>query len=262
MNLGLAGKSAIVCAASKGLGRASALELAAEGANVAICARDEDRLAQTRREIDKAGGRCVAVVADMKVEADRARFFETAARELGPIDILVNNAGGPPPGGATAFGVADYRDAVELNMLSAIDMSARALPSMRERGFGRIVNIVSIAALQPIPHLALSNAARAGLLGYAKTLASEVARDGVTVNSLCPGSILTDRVRSMLPEGADEHSIPESGPLADLIRAIPVGRMGRPDEFGAVVAFLASERASYMTGVALLVDGGACRAIF
>ncbi len=261
MDLGLEGKNALVCAASKGLGRACALELAAEGVNIALCARGKESLKQTADEIREFGVRAVPVIADMSLEEDRARFFERAVEELSKIDILVNNAGGPPPGGYAAFDLEDYRRALELNMLSAVDLTGRAMPGMIERQWGRVINIVSIAVKQPVDGLILSNAARAGLVGYAKTVATEVAAKGVTVNNACPGVMLTDRVRQLLGEDADLYTKPESGPVADVIRGLPAQRMGSPEEFGALVAFLASERASYITGVTLCVDGGAHRGL-
>ncbi len=261
MDLGLEGKNALVCAASKGLGRACALELAAEGANVALCARGKEGLKQTANELREYGVRAVPIIADMSSEEDRARIFETATEELAGIDILVNNAGGPPPGGYETFGLDDYRKAVELNMLSSIDLTNRAMPAMIDREWGRVINIVSISVKQPVDGLILSNASRAGLVGYAKTVATQVAALGVTVNNVCPGLILTDRVRQLLGGDADLYTKPESGPVADVIRGLPAGRMGSPEELGALVAFLASERASYITGVTLCVDGGAHRGL-
>ena len=261
MDLGLEGKNALVCAASKGLGRACALELAAEGVNIALCARGKEKLKSTADEIREFDVRAVPVIADMSREENRQRFFQTALEELGSIDILINNAGGPPPGGWAAFGLDDYRAAVELNMLSSVDLTNRALPAMIKQGWGRVINIVSIAVKQPVDGLILSNASRAGLIGYAKTVATEVADKGVTVNNVCPGVMLTDRIRQLLGEDADLYTRPESGPVSGVIRGLPARRMGSPEEFGAAVAFLASERASYITGVTLCVDGGAYRGL-
>ncbi len=261
MDLGLENKNALVCAASKGLGKACAMELAAEGANIALCARGKEDLKHTADELREFGVRAVPIVADMSAEEDRERIFTTAVEELGNIDILINNAGGPPPGGYENFSLDDYRAAVELNMLSSVDLTNRVLPMMIERKWGRVINIVSIAVKQPVDGLILSNASRAGLVGYAKTVATQVAMHGVTVNNICPGLILTDRVRQLLGGNADLYSKPESGPVADVIRGLPAGRMGSPEELGALAAFLASERASYITGVTLCVDGGAHRGL-
>jgi 3-oxoacyl-[acyl-carrier protein] reductase len=262
MDLGLKGKNALVCAGSRGLGRACALMLAGEGTHIALCARGRERLKKTADEIRDCGVRAVPLLGDISVAEDRKRIFDAAVRELGPLDILINNAGGPPPGGYANFGPEDYRNALGLKMISSIDMTNMALPGMIDQGFGRIVNIVSIAARQPIDGLILSNASRAGLLGFAKSVATEVADKGVTINNVCPGAILTDRIRQLIGEDADERSVPKSGPLAEVVRNIPAKRMGRPEEFAAAVVFLASEAASYITGSTILVDGGLCKGIF
>jgi 3-oxoacyl-[acyl-carrier protein] reductase len=257
MDLGIRGRVALVTAASKGLGRASAEALAAEGVDLALCARTPGPLEETARAIrDRHGVEVFAVTGDMATEAGRMVVVEMALGRYRRIDILVANAGGPPPGGFAHFDLDAYRSALELNLLSAIDLARRVAPGMVERKWGRIVNIASIAVKQPIPNLILSNTARTALIGFAKTLATELAPDGVLVNTVCPGTIFTDRIKALA--GVDTAEAVRPGtPIGDLVARVPLGRMGRPEEFGAVVAFLASERASYLTGATIQVDGGA-----
>jgi 3-oxoacyl-[acyl-carrier protein] reductase len=240
MDLGLTGRRAAVAAASKGLGRACAVALAREGARVAICARDRDEV-----EAAAAADGLVPFVADVSTPEGAAGFARDARAALGGLDILVPNAGGPPPGGfADVSDPAEYARAFQLNALSTIALCAEAVPAMQAQQWGRVVAITSIAVRQPIPSLILSNTARAGATGFLKTLAREVAPDGVTVNSLQPGIHDTDRIRQ-LSGGATS---------AD---GIPAGSVGRPDDFGAVCAFLCSEQARFITGAAIPVDGGA-----
>ncbi len=243
MDLGLKDKRAAVAASSAGLGLATARALLDEGAHVAICGRDTDRLSAAAASLD---GDVIAIEADVATTAGATSFTETASERLGGIDILVANAGGPPPGAATSTPLDSYRSALEMNLLSAIAMCQIAVPGMRERGWGRILAITSIGARQPIPFLAASTTARTGLTGFLKTLATEVAPDGVTVNSIQPGSHLTDRLRSLASDQFDR-----------LVDDIPTGRVGDPDDFGAAAAFLCSEQARFITGTSLLVDGGA-----
>jgi 3-oxoacyl-[acyl-carrier protein] reductase len=239
MDLRIAGRRAAVAAASRGLGFATAAALAAEGAHVAICGRDQDSIAEAA---DRVGNRAVPLVADVS-SAGGAQSFVGAARDaLGGIDILVTNAGGPPRGDFSSTDLDGYLAAFELNCLSVITMCNAAVPEMRRRRWGRVVAITSIAVRQPIPGLILSNTARAGATGFLKTLAREVAGDGVTVNSLQPGTHDTDRVRQL---GLTDAS------------GIPAGEIGRPERFGAIAAFLCSEQASFLTGSAIPVDGGA-----
>jgi 3-oxoacyl-[acyl-carrier protein] reductase len=241
MELGLSGKTAAIAAASSGLGFASAAALAAEGARVAICGRDRARIDEAADRI----GDAVPLVADVSTP-DGAKAFVVAARAaLGEIDILVTNAGGPPPGtfGSTDFDL--YEPALALNLLSVVAMCQAAVPSMQERGWGRVVGITSISVRQPMESLILSNTARAGATAFLKTLAREVARDGVTVNSVQPGSHATDRLRQL-----------HGGDLEQAAKAVPARKVGDPADFGAIVAFLCSQQAQFVTGAAIPVDGG------
>jgi 3-oxoacyl-[acyl-carrier protein] reductase len=239
MDLGISGRRAAVAAASRGLGFATASALAGEGVRVAMCSRDGDAIADAARTI---GRDAVPITADVST-ANGARGFVDAAREaLGGVDILVTNAGGPPPGDFSSTRVDQYLAALELNCLSVIAMCDAAVPEMRQQRWGRVVAITSIAVRQPIPQLILSNTARAGATGFLKTLAREVAGDGVTVNSLQPGMHDTERVRELGNADTD---------------GIPAGTMGRPDDFGAIAAFVSSDHARFLTGAAIHVDGGA-----
>jgi 3-oxoacyl-[acyl-carrier protein] reductase len=239
MDFEISGRRAAVAAASRGLGFATAAALAGEGVRVAMCSRDGDAIGEAARRI---GHDAVPLTADVST-ANGARSFVDAAREaLGGIDILVTNAGGPPPGDFSSTGVDQYLAALELNCLSVIAMCDAAVPGMRRQRWGRVLAITSIAVRQPIPQLILSNTARAGATGFLKTLAREVAGDGVTVNSLQPGIHDTERVRQLGNADTD---------------AIPAGTMGRPEDFGAIAAFVASEHARFLTGTAIHVDGGA-----
>ncbi len=246
MDLGISGKRAAVAAASKGLGLGVARALAEEGVQVAICGRHRDTIDAAAAAI---GPGAVAIVADV-AHVDGARGFVRDAREaLGGIDILVLNAGGPPAGDFAHTTVDQYLEAFELNCRGAIAMCYEAVPEMRERGWGRVVAITSIAVRQPIPNLILSNTARAGLTGFLRTLAREIAHDGVTVNSLLPGLHATERVTTLYGSGGD----PAAG--------IAAGEIGDPADFGRIGAFVCSEHARYLTGTAIQVDGGAYGAL-
>lgn len=234
MDLGIAGRRAAVAAASQGLGFATAAALAAEGVRVAICSREKGRIGESAERI---GGDAVPLVADVGSPEGAAGFVAAATEALGGVDILVPNAGGPPSGNFDSTAVDAYPEALGLNLMSVVAMCKAAVPEMRERGWGRVVAITSLAVRQPMPDLILSNTARAGATGFLKTLAREVAADGVTVNSVQPGRHDTERLRAL---GHDDDSAP----------------IGRPEDFGAVVAFLCSEQAKFLTGAAVHVDGG------
>jgi len=238
MDLGLTGRRAAVAGASSGLGLGSAKALAAEGVQVAICGRDEDRL---RRGAADVGHGCEAIVADVGDVDGAARFVADAEAALGgPLDILVPNAGGPPAGTFTSTELDAYPEALDLNLMSVVAMCKAAVPGMQDRGWGRIVAITSLSVRQPIPMLILSNTARAGATAFLKTLALEVAGDGVTVNSVQPGLHDTPRLDAL-------YSAEQKAEM----------RMGDPDDFGSVVTFLCSDQARFVTGLQLHVDGGA-----
>ena len=257
MDLGLRGKVACVAAASSGLGKASALELAREGARVAICARHEDRLQQAAREIREAtGAEVLPVVADVTRAEDIRRFVQTAARTWGQVDVLVTNAGGPPAGTFEDFSDEDWLAAFRLNFLSTQRLIQAALPYMKANRWGRIITITSVSAKQVLDNLILSNAIRAGVHGLVKSLAQELGPYNITINAICPGPILTERLQALLENAARTKGITMEEAQSGWVRQIPLGRLGQPHEFGAVVAFLASERASFVNGVLLQVDGG------
>ncbi len=263
MDLGLAGKVAVVAASSKGLGKATALVLAREGALVTVNGRDRDRLAATAREIrEETGADVLEVVGDLSEPTASADLIARTVERWGGLDILVCNAGGPPPGTFATFPEDQpWLDAINLNLMSTLRLSRAALPHLEARGSGSITNIVSISAKQPIPNLVLSNTARTAVIGLAKSLATEVAGRNIRVNSICPGSILTDRIRSI-----SEMRSRETGEDVDAILkaegdAIPMGRHGTAEEFANVVAFFASPAAAYVTGVTVQVDGGSYKGL-
>ncbi|WP_374713144.1 SDR family oxidoreductase [Symbiobacterium terraclitae] len=257
MDLGLTGKIAWVTAASTGLGYASALALAREGCDLAICSRSEEAISSAAGRIRQETGRKVlAMAADVSRKEDLERFVAAALAEYGGVDIVVSNTGGPPAGGFLDFDDDAWVNAFNSLLMPAVRLSRAALPSMKERGFGRIIYITSSGVKQPIQNLILSNALRAAVTNMMKSLATEVAPLGITVNCVAPGRIHTDRVDSL-----DQGAAARSGKSLEEVRReaasrIPVGRYGRPEEFGRAVAFLASEAASYITGSAWQLDGG------
>jgi 3-oxoacyl-[acyl-carrier protein] reductase len=263
VDLGLEGKRVIVCGASRGLGYAVARSLLREGARVAIAARGvgglEDAVAGLERE---AGSKPHAIAADLVVKADRERIVREARAALGGIDVLVLNAGGPPPGPFASHGTDNWHLALELALVSAAHLAALVVPEMRERRFGRVGQIVSIAGLEAVDGLILSNASRPAALGFAKALAREVAPDGVLVNSVCPGVFLTNRIRELAVERARSRGITEDEFLAEFCGDIPLGRAGDPAEVGDLLAFLCSPRNTYITGAAIPIDGGKTRRLY
>jgi 3-oxoacyl-[acyl-carrier protein] reductase len=262
MDLQLSGKTALVTAASKGLGRATAMQLAAEGARVMISSRGEEQLAATAAAIrDATGAEVVPVAADVSKAEDLDRLLAEAERRLGGIDVLVNNAGGPRPGGFDALDDAAWQEAFELNLLSSIRLFRGVLPHMRAQRSGRIVTIASSSTKQPIDNLMLSNTYRVALVGLAKSLSIEVAPDGVLINTVGPGRIATDRVASLDATRAEQSGTTVEQVRAQTEKGIPLGRYGTAEEFAKVVAFLVSGANTYLTGQSLLVDGGMVRAL-
>ncbi|HEU4643097.1 MAG TPA: SDR family oxidoreductase [Gemmatimonadaceae bacterium] len=257
MQLGIEGRVALVTGASGGLGLATARALACEGASVAIVARRREALAHAAAELSAASRRRVLPLAADVTDADAitAALRETE-ETLGPVDILVANGGGPPSTTFADTTEEQYRAALELNLLSMIRLARLCVPGMRERRWGRVVFLTSIAAKQPLPGLILSNTARAGLAGFAKTIATECARDGVLVNTILTGHFQTARAAELAEARAAREGRPVDELLRERSRQIPIGRTGDPAELAAVVAFLASERASFLTGAAIPVDGG------
>ena len=262
MDLGLVGKVALVTGASKGMGKACAMGLAAEGARVAICARAEADLAAAAAEIrQKTDAEILAVPADLTRLDDIRRVVGATADAFGGIDILVNNAGGPPPGAFDQLTDAQWQSAFELTLLSTVRLIREVLPHLRAKRWGRILNIQSSAVKEPIRGLILSNGIRPGVIGLAKTLAAELGKDNITINTICPGRILTDRLLSLMAVRAREAGKSLDDYLPEATADIPLGRIGSPEEFASMVVFLASERASYVTGVTVQVDGGLIRGL-
>jgi 3-oxoacyl-[acyl-carrier protein] reductase len=262
MDLGLRGKVAIVAAASSGLGKAVAEELAAEGASLVLCARGEERLRRVCEAIAAASGVDVLpVVADVAVLDDVHRLAKVAIAEHGRVDILVNNNGGPPAGVFEEQGPDVWEDAFRLTLRSAVELTRAVLPGMKERRWGRILNVTSIAVKQPVDRLMLSNSLRAAVTGFARTLANEVAHFGITVNNLLPGFTKTERLEELAGNIANNEGIAEDAVYERWAAEIPTGRIASPEEFAALAVFLASERASYITATSITVDGGWVRSL-
>jgi len=253
MNLGLKNKIGLVLGASKGLGKACAKALALEGSQVVIGSRDEKILKDTALELEKeTGSKILAVSTDVTIPKDLENFVARTIKEFGRIDILVNNAGGPPAGKFESFGDSQWQFAFEMNLLSAVRLSRLVIPHMRLTGSGRIINLVSVAVKQPMDNLILSNSIRAGVVGMAKTLSQELATDNITVNNIATGLFLTERMKQL-------YDTEEK--MKKVITNIPMGRLGNPEELAALVVFLASEKASYITGATIQIDGGLCRSL-
>jgi 3-oxoacyl-[acyl-carrier protein] reductase len=247
VELGLAGRTAIVCGASSGMGLATAEALATEGANVVMFARRQDHL---EREAERIGG--LAVQGDLTIPQHLERLVQVTVGAFGGIDVLVLNGGGPGPGKAAELTAEVVQEAVALMLTSHVTLVRHALPHLRVSGRGRIVAIESSSVREPIPNLALSNAVRPGVIGWLKTLARELGTEGITVNTIAPGRVDTERLRDVYGD---------DGPSAEDLAQIPVGRLGSPAEIASVVAFLASDRAAYVTGAVLPVDGGLTRSL-
>lgn len=261
MDLGLKGRVAFVAAASRGLGRAIAEELASEGVNIACCARSQAIVDVAAELARRHGVRTVGIVADVSVPGDVDAGVGQALAALGKVDILVTNAGGPPPGPFESHSRDAWRRAVELNLDSAVNLTRAVLPGMKERRWGRILNVTSIAVKQPVDNLILSNAVRAAVTGFARSLANEVAPFNVTVNNLMPGYTRTERLDALADANARTKGTSSEEEFALWDKQIPMGRVGEPKEFAALAAFLASERASYITAQSIAVDGGWIRSL-
>jgi 3-oxoacyl-[acyl-carrier protein] reductase len=262
MDLGLKGKVALVTAASKGIGRAIAEELAAEGATVGICARGDALLNATRDAIAARTGATVhAIAADVGTPEGIARVTSAVIERCGRIDVLVGNAGGPPTGTFTSLDWNAWQAAVDLTLRSAVELTRAVLPGMRERRWGRVIHITSLTVKQPIDGLMLSTSIRAAVTGFTRTLANETAGEGVTVNTILPGYMNTERVVELAEATAKREGVAVAQVEQRQVAAIPMRRLGEPRELAALAAFLASERASYITGQAWIVDGGWARGL-
>jgi len=261
--MGLQGKVALVAASSKGLGRAIAYGLAKEGAKVAICARGEEALARTAAEIEEVTGSTVlAMVADLTDKQQVENLVARVVEEYGRLDILVTNAGGPPPGLFVDLTDEEWEEAFYLTLMSAVRLCREAIPHMRRQEGGRIITMTSISVKQPVENLMLSNSLRLAVIGLTKTLANELAKDNILVNSVCPGWTRTERVEELMEDRAQRQATSAEEEFAKIEKDIPLGRMGTPEEVANLVVFLASERASNITGTAIQVDGGYVKGVF
>ena len=262
MDLGLKNKVAIVTAASKGLGKASAQALAQEGARIVICSRNKRAIAETASELRKATkAHVISVAADVSKLSDLNMLVATAKRNFGTVHILVNNAGGPPHGDVLSLPDKEWRNGVDLTLMSAIRLTRLVLPMMISQRWGRVITITSITAKQPINELLVSSTLRPGILGLTKVLSNQFAHAEITINAVCPGYILTDRQNTLMAARALKAQTTVKEYFTDMTKDIPAGRLGRPEEVGHVIAFLASAQASYVNGANLLIDGGLAKGI-
>jgi len=264
MDLGLSGKAAAVAASSQGLGFACALELAREGADVALCSRDRGRIDAAAERIRKEapGSKVHAAVVDVSKREDCERFINEASEAFGKLHILVTNTGGPRPGALDEISHDDITDGFDSTLMSAITMMKAAVPHMRASGWGRIVNILSMTVKQPKTNLLVSNTMRPAILGFAKSISNELAAENITVNNVAPGYTRTERLTELAEHISGKGDASMDGVFADWERTIPARRLGKPEELAAMVAFLASDRAGYVTGVTIQVDGGSVQGLF
>ncbi len=265
MNLNLENKNAIVCASSQGLGKAAAIDLAKEGVNLAICSRDQEKIDKAKEEIllkTDHNIKVIALKADLDSLEDIQIFLQEVEQSLGVVDILVNNTGGPPPSTFEQISDEDWQNAFNSTMMSAIRLSRAMIPKMKENGWGRIINISSVSVKTPVNGLFLSNSLRMGVLGWAKALADELAAYGITVNTVCPGYTKTERVEAILESQSSSSGLSKEEIEKTIADNIPMRRVGEAEDLAGLITFLASEKANYMTGLAVQVDGGSARTFY
>ena len=265
MNLNLKNKNAIVCASSQGLGKAAALDLAEEGVNLAICSRDQDKINKVKEEIHQKIDSEIKVLA-LQVNLDSPdeiqAFYKQVENDLGSVDILVNNNGGPPPSTFEQLSDDDWQKAFNSTMMSCLRLSKLVIPNMKKNAWGRIINISSVSVKTPVNGLFLSNSLRMGVLGWAKALSDELAPHGVTVNTVCPGYTRTERVEAILETQSNSSGLKKEEIEKSIAENIPMKRVGEAEDLAGLITFLASEKADYMTGLAIQVDGGSARTFY
>ena len=265
MNLNLKNKNAIVCASSQGLGKAAALDLAEEGVNLAICSRDQYKINKVKEEIHRKTKSEIKVIA-LKVDLDSPdeiqAFYKQVENDLGSVDILVNNNGGPPPSTFEQLSDDDWQKAFNSTMMSCLRLSKLVIPNMKKNAWGRIINISSVSVKTPVNGLFLSNSLRMGVLGWAKALSDELAPHGVTVNTVCPGYTRTERVEAILETQSNSSGLKKEDIEKSISENIPIKRVGEAEDLAGLITFLASEKADYMTGLAIQVDGGSARTFY
>ena len=267
MDLGLTNKVVLILAASKGLGLACAKNFYKEGASVVICSRSRVNLDLARKEIEKSNSnnsnsRIITIEADLNDKEQIKSLVDTTIKEYGTIDVLVHNAGGPPSAPINNITEENWQDSINLNLLSFIRICKSVIPIMEKQQSGRIIAITSVSVKQPLENLVLSNTTRLGVVGYAKTLANAYAKDNILVNIVCPGPTLTDRMKELIKSQMDETGKSEQEIMKKWVDSIPLGRLGTPEELANLVVFLSSDRASYITGTAIQVDGGFVKSVF
>jgi 3-oxoacyl-[acyl-carrier protein] reductase len=265
MKLNLKNKNAIVCASSQGLGKAAALDLAEEGVNLAICSRDQDKINKVKEEIHQKINSEIKVIAlqvDLDSPDEIQAFYKQVENDLGSVDILVNNNGGPPPSTFEQLSDDDWQKAFNSTMMSCLRLSKLVMPNMKKNGWGRIINISSVSVKTPVNGLFLSNSLRMGVLGWAKALSDELAPHGITVNTVCPGYTRTERVEAILETQSNSSGLKKEEIEKSIAENIPMKRVGEAEDLAGLITFLASEKADYMTGLAIQVDGGSARTFY